>query len=69
MLGGKVVVRCSQGHVFKTTWSPWGSLVPVRLAGARLQRCPVGVHWGLVRLVSEAEPSEEDRRLVDQDRG
>jgi len=63
-LVGKVVVRCSRGHVFTTTWSPLGSLTSIRLGCARFQRCPVGNHWALVRPVNDADLDDEDRRMV-----
>jgi hypothetical protein len=61
-LGGKIVVRCSKGHVFTTTFSPLGSLTSIRLGAARFQRCPVGNHWSLVKPVNDSELTEEDRR-------
>lgn len=67
-LAGKIVVRCSKGHIFTTTWSSLGSLTSIRLGFARFQRCPVGHHWGLVRPVSDSDLSDEDRRLVEHDR-
>ena len=47
-LGGHVVARCQQGHLFTTIWVPGASIKAVRLGWARLQRCPVGDHWTLV---------------------
>lgn len=67
-IAGEVVVRCSKGHVFRTTWSPWGSLASIRLGFARFQRCPVGDHWSLVRPVSDADLTDDDRRMLDQHR-
>lgn len=67
-LGGDVVVRCSRGHVFRTRWSPLGSLASVRLGSARFQRCPVGHHWSLVKRVKESDLTEDDRRLAGQNR-
>lgn len=64
LLVGKVIVRCSRGHLFTTTWSPWGSLTSIRLGFARFQHCPVGNHWGLVRPVNEADVSEDERRIA-----
>lgn len=64
-IAGEVVVRCSKGHVFRTTWSPWGSLTSIRLGFARFQRCPVGDHWSLVRVVSDADLTDDDRRTLD----
>jgi len=61
MVTGKILVRCSRGHVFTTTWSPFGSLTSVRLGFARLQRCPVGQHWSLVRPVKEGGVPDERR--------
>jgi hypothetical protein len=63
-LAGTIVVRCNRGHLFKTVWSPLGSLTSIRLGGARFQRCPVGHHWGLVRPVNEAGLTEEERANV-----
>jgi hypothetical protein len=65
-LGGKVVVRCSQGHLFTTTWSSLGSFTSVRLGAARFQRCPVGKHWSLVKSVNDSELTDEERRMIEQ---
>lgn len=66
--GAEVVVRCSKGHVFKTTWSPLGSLTSLRLGFARFQHCPVGQHWALARRVSESELTDADRRMLNEER-
>ena len=63
-LGGKIVVRCSKGHVFTTTWSALGSLTSIRLGAARVQRCPVGNHWALVKPVKDSELTDENRRQL-----
>jgi hypothetical protein len=47
-LGGNIVVRCRQGHLFSTIWIPAVSLKSLRLGPWRYQRCPVGHHWSLV---------------------
>jgi hypothetical protein len=60
--GGNVAVRCRQGHLFTTIWIPGASVKALRLGWWRLQRCPVGRHWSLVRPVRESELSEEQRR-------
>ena len=65
-VAGKVVVRCSKGHVFTVVWSPLGSLRSIRLGAARFQWCPVGRHWSLVRRVDEADLSDEERRSLEQ---
>jgi hypothetical protein len=67
-LGGETVVRCRQGHLFTTIWIPGASLKAVRLGGVRLQRCPVGHHWSLVRPVKEADLTDEERRTAREHR-
>jgi hypothetical protein len=61
-VGGNVVVRCRQGHLFTTIWIPGVSLKALRLGWFRLQRCPVGDHWTLVRPVRDADLSDDERR-------
>jgi hypothetical protein len=61
-IGGNVVVRCREGHLFTTIWIPGGSLKAIRLGWWRFQRCPVGDHWSLVTPVRESELSEKERR-------
>ncbi len=65
-LGGKVVVRCSKGHLFTTIWIPGVSVKALRLAWWRFQHCPVGSHWSFVTPVRESELTEEERRLARQ---
>ena len=67
-IGGKLIVRCREGHLFTTIWLPGASLKAVRLAWWRLQRCPVGNHWSLVTPVKEAELSEDERRIAHEHR-
>jgi hypothetical protein len=55
--GRSVPVRCRQGHLFTTTWIPGASLKALRLGLWRVQWCPVGRHFDLVRLVKEADLS------------
>ena len=59
-LGGRVVVRCRQGHLFTTLWIPGASLKSVRLGPWRVQRCPVGRHWSVVTPVKEASLSSSE---------
>jgi hypothetical protein len=66
---GKVVVRCSKGHIFTTRWSPLGSLTSIRLGSARFQRCPIGHHWSLVKPVNEADLTDAERSRLRQDAG
>lgn len=56
-LGGRTVVRCRGGHVFSTLWVPGISLKAIRLGWYRLQYCPPGRHWTLVRPIEEASLS------------
>jgi hypothetical protein len=65
-LGGKIVVRCSKGHLFQTYWSPLGSFTAIRLGSARFQHCPVGDHWSLVRPVKDTDLTAADRQIVEQ---
>ena len=46
--GGRVAVRCRDGHVFTTLWIPGVSVTSLRLGPWRYRRCPVGHHWSLV---------------------
>jgi hypothetical protein len=71
-LGGNIVVRCREGHLFTTIWIPAVSVKALRLGPWRIQRCPLGGHWTVVTPVREAELSPEqladarahhDRRL------
>ena len=55
-VGGRVVVRCRQGHLFTTIWIPGVKLTALDLGVARLQRCPVGKHWTLVTPVRDLGP-------------
>ncbi len=48
-LGGNLVVRCRQGHLFTTIWIPAASVKSLRFGWWRFQHCPVGNHWTLVR--------------------
>lgn len=61
-MGGDTIVRCGKGHLFTTIWVPLASLKAVRLGTRRLQYCPVGKHWALVKPVKESTLSDEERR-------
>jgi hypothetical protein len=61
-LGGNVIVRCREGHLYTTLWIPAASLKALRLGPWRVQRCPVGQHWSLVTPVDETKLSESERR-------
>jgi hypothetical protein len=61
-LGGNVVARCRDGHLFTTLWIPGLSVKSLRLGPWRFQHCPVGHHWSIVTPVTKADLSEEERR-------
>ncbi len=63
-VGGNVVVRCRQGHLFTTLWIPGIKLKAIDLGIARIQHCPVGHHWSLVVPVREQELTEDERRAA-----
>ena len=61
LLGGKLIVRCRQGHLFTTFWLPGVSFKSIRLGWWRYQRCPVGGHWSLITPVRPSELNEAER--------
>ncbi len=63
-VGGRLVVRCRQGHLFTTLWLPGVSLKSLRFLWWRVQRCPVGHHWAVVTPVRESELSRRERRAA-----
>lgn len=65
-VGGRVIVRCSAGHLFTTLWVPGASFKAIRLGSARFQHCPVGHHFTLVRPVPESELTEQERASARQ---
>jgi hypothetical protein len=67
-LGGNVVVRCRQRHLFTTIWIPGGSLKALRFGWWRYQRCPVGHHWSFVTPVKTVELTERERRMAGETR-
>ena len=63
-LGGDVVVRCRDGHLFTTLWIPGASVKALRLGAWRLQRCPVGHHWSVVTPVRRSDLSKREKRIA-----
>jgi hypothetical protein len=63
-VGGNLVVRCSQGHLFTTLWIPAASLKALRLGWWRVQYCPVARHWSVVVPVRESDLTDEQRRIA-----
>ncbi|MGN6168206.1 MAG: hypothetical protein ACTHQQ_08550 [Solirubrobacteraceae bacterium] len=65
-LGGKVIVRCREGHVFTTIWIPAASVKSLRLGFWRVQYCPVGRNWTVVTPVREADLGKRERRSANE---
>ena len=68
LIGGRLVVRCRQGHLFTTLWIPGVSVKAARFLWWRVQRCPVGHHWTVVTPVRTTELSVRERRIAKQHR-
>jgi hypothetical protein len=62
--GRDVVVRCSNGHLFTTTWIALVSFTAIRLGNARVQRCPVCERWTRVTRARDSELTDEDRHIA-----
>ena len=60
--GGRVIVRCRDGHLFTTTWIPMVSFKAVRLGYVRWQYCPVGRHMTFVVPVRDDDLTDIQRR-------
>ncbi len=67
-IGGRVIVRCGQGHLFTTIWIPAASVKSLRFGMRRFQRCPVGRHWTMVTPVRASELSDDERRSAEANR-
>jgi hypothetical protein len=67
-LGGNVVVRCRQGHLYSTIWLPAASVKALRLGPWRFQYCPVGHHWSLVTPVDETTLTADELRRAREQR-
>jgi len=65
-MGGNLVVRCREGHLFTTIWIPGASLKSLRFGWWRFQRCPVGRHWSIVTPVKESELTEDEKRTASE---
>lgn len=52
-MGGRTLVRCRDGHLFRTIWVPGVSFKSIRLGWYRIQFCPVGRHWTVVKPVRD----------------
>jgi hypothetical protein len=63
-LGRHTLVRCAKGHVFTTIWIPGVSVKALRLGWWRIQYCPVGRHWSIVRPVRGSDLSRAQRLLA-----
>jgi len=67
-MGGRVIVRCREGHLFTTIWVPGASAKSLRLGWWRFQRCPVGEHWSIVTPVKASSLTEDERRTAGEHR-
>jgi hypothetical protein len=67
-LGGNVIVRCREGHLFTTIWIPGASVKSLRLIWWRFQYCPVGRHWSLVTPVNAADLTGRERKRAREHR-
>jgi hypothetical protein len=63
------VVRCSAGHLYTSIWMWGGSIKALRLGSRRYQRCPVGRHWSMARVVdaSSLTPAEREQAAAIHD--
>jgi hypothetical protein len=60
---GVVVMRCPEGHLFRTKW--WFNFRAVDIwFMRRYQYCPVGDHWAVVRAVKEKDLTETERQNI-----
>lgn len=59
-LGGRKIVRCSQGALYSTIWIPLGSLKGIRLGRTRVQWCPVHHKFERVKRVDPATLSKRE---------
>ncbi len=60
--GFETVVRCREGHIYRTIWAPMISFKAIRLGAFRYQYCPVGRHWTLVTPVDPSDLNPAERR-------
>jgi hypothetical protein len=63
-VGGNIIVRCREGHLFTTIWIPAASVKALRLGLWRYQYCPVGRHWSLVSPVNAADLTDKQRKAA-----
>lgn len=63
-VGGNTPVRCRAGHLYTTLWIPGVNLKAIDLLVARIQYCPIGRHWALVRPVRAADLSSAEREAA-----
>ena len=61
-IGGRLIVRCRDGHLFTTIWVPSASVKALRLGWVRFQWCPVGRHWSFVTPVRDSELTPKEQR-------
>lgn len=64
LVGFRTIVRCARGHLFTTVWIPGASVKSLRLGPWRIQRCPVGQHWTVIRPAKLEKLSDEEREAA-----
>jgi hypothetical protein len=62
------IVRCKQGHLYRTTWWDWGSFKAVRWFNRRFQWCPVDRHWVWVTYTKPEDLSAGDLAVANAHR-
>jgi hypothetical protein len=65
-VGGDVIVRCRDGHLFTTIWIPLMSFKAIRLGPVRFQYCPVGHHMTFVTIVRDSDLTPYERQMASQ---
>jgi hypothetical protein len=64
--GDNVVVRCSEGHLFTTTWIPMMSFKAIRLGLVGFQYCPLCDHATFITPVRNSELTDRERHIAEQ---
>jgi hypothetical protein len=62
--GKDTLVRCRRGDLFTTVWIPGASVKSLKLGFWRLQWCPVGRHFDLVRPVKGTDLTAAERSFA-----
>ncbi len=63
---GEVAARCSQGHLFMTVWVDRWTWKRLDVGFLKIQRCPVGDHWSVVRPLEMSSLTADEKKLAKQ---